>query len=211
MATATGGTEEYAANLAMGHLGQREIATLSDNNTRARAVRQFFPMARDATLRLKWWNFATAWVTPAADAIAGTGLLTVRYPLPPDCIRVRFIEDQDEDSWAIENATISIGGVPVEATILVTDLTAPNVCYTRRVDSVRLWDTLFLEQFGYELAACCARKCGKSAAYANALRATAAEKLRVAGGVDSKEKAREPSRADTGWASARRGRSRLYR
>jgi hypothetical protein len=211
MPTAIGGTEEYAANLAMGHLGQREIAALSDNNTRARAVRQFFAMARDATLRLKWWNFATGWAQPAADAIAGTGRLTKRFPMPPDCIRVRFIEGAQEDSWAIENAVVSVGGVPVEATILVTDVTAPNVCYTRRVDSVRLWDTLFLEQFGYELAACCARKCGRSVAYAASLRATAAEKLRIAGGVDSKEKAREPARPETGWAAARRGRARVYR
>lgn len=209
--TALGGTEEYAANLAMGHLGQREIATLSDNNTRARAVRQFFAIARDATLRLKWWNFATAWVTPAADAVAGNGVLTVRYLLPADCIRVRFVEGALEDSWAIENARVAIGGVEVEAGILVTDIAAPNVCYTRRVESVRLWDVLFLEQFGYELAACCARKLGRSAAYANTLRATAAEKLRIAGGVDSKEKAREPARPETGWAAARRGRSRNHR
>lgn len=208
---ALGGTEEYAANLAMGHLGQREIATLSDNNTRTRAVRQFFAVARDATLRLKWWNFATAWVTPSQDAAAGPGVLTRRFALPADCIRVRFVEGADEDSWAIENAQVSVGGVPVEATILVTDFAAPNVCYTRRVESVRLWDTLFLEQFGYELAACCARRCGKSTAYAANLRQIAAEKLRIAGGIDSKEKAREPVRAETSWATARRGRSRGYR
>lgn len=202
---ALGGTEEYAANLAMGHLGQREIATLSDNNTRTRAVRQFFAIARDASLRLKWWNFATAWVTPAEDATAGTGALTRRFALPAACIRVRFVEDALEDSWAIENAMIAVGAVQTEATILVTDIAAPNVCYTRRVEEVRLWDTLFLEQFGYELAACCARRCGKSAAYAQALRATAAEKLRIAGGVDSKEKAREPVRPETSWATARRG------
>jgi hypothetical protein len=98
--------------------------------------------------------------------------------------------------------------VPVEATILVTDFAAPNVCYTRRVEAVRLWDTLFLEQFGYELAACCARKCGKSTATAANLRAIAAEKLRIAGGIDSKEKARETPRPETSWASARRGRIR---
>ncbi|UZE47914.1 hypothetical protein ONR75_24060 [Rhodopseudomonas sp. P2A-2r] len=208
---ALGGSEEYAANLAMGHLGQREIATLSDNNTRTRAVRQFFAIARDATLRLKWWNFATAWVTPAADATASNGTLKIRFPLPADCIRVRFIEGADDDSWAIESATLTVGGVPVEASILVTSITNPNVCYTRRVESPRLWDVLFLEQFGYELAACCARKCGKSAAYASNLRAIASEKLRIAGGIDSKEKARETPRPETSWASARRGRSRFYR
>lgn len=211
MSTALGGTEEYAANLAMGHLGQREIATLSDNNTRTRAVRQFFGIARDATLRLKWWNFATAWVKPAEDATPGIGALTRRFPMPPDCLRVRFLRDATDDSWAVESAVASVGGVPVETLILVTNFASPNICYTRRIEAVRLWDVLFLEQFGYELAACCARKCGKSAAYAANLRATAAEKLRIAGGIDSKEKAREPARPETGWAAARRGRSRPYR
>ncbi|KQW22147.1 hypothetical protein ASC80_01750 [Afipia sp. Root123D2] len=204
--TALGGTEEYVANLAMGHLGQREIASLQDNSTRARAVRQFFAIARDATLRLKWWNFATAWHTPAADAQPGNGPLTIRYPMPPDCIRVRFIENAPDDSWAVENAVINQGGVAVEATIVASSIVAPNVCYTRRVELVRLWDVLFLEQFGYELAACCARKCGKSASYAENLRGIAADKLKVAGGIDSKEKARETPRAETGWAAARRGR-----
>lgn len=211
MASALGGTEEYAANLAMAHLGQREIATLSENNTRARAVRQFFAIARDTTLRLKWWNFATGWATPAADVTAGTGALTKRFPLPSDCLRVRFVEGADDDSWAVESAIVNVGGVDVEAMILVTDFDAPNVCYTRRIESVRLWDVLFLEQFGFELAALCARKCGKSAAYAETLRATAADKRRTAGGVDSKEKAREAPRRDTSWVSARRGRGRIVR
>ena len=211
MASALGGTEEYAANLAMAHLGQREIATLSDNSTRARAVRQFFAMARDTTLRLKWWNFATAWVTPAADATAGTGTLKKRFPLPAECLRVRFVENAEDDSWAIETARVKVGGVEVEAMILVTDFDAPNVCYTRRVESVRLWDVLFLEQFGYELAALCARKCGRSTSYAADLRATAAEKRRTAAGIDSKEKAREEPRRDTSWVSARRGRGRVVR
>ena len=75
------GTEEYAANLALGHLGQAEIALMSDATTRARKMRQFFPVARrfinwralsltlffmllvsllwEATLAVpyNWWNF----------------------------------------------------------------------------------------------------------------------------------------------------------
>lgn len=204
--TAPGGTEEFAANLAMAHLGQSEIAALSDNNTRTRAVRQFFAIARDATLRLKWWNFATAWHTPAADPTPAKGPLKFRYPMPSDCIRVRFIEGATDDSWAVEGAVVDVAGVPVEAVVLVSSISSPNVCYTRRVEQVRLWDVLFLEQFGYELAACCARKCGKSASYAENLRDIAAEKLKVAGGVDSKEKAREKPRAATTWVDARRGR-----
>lgn len=203
---AAGGTEEYAVNLALLHLGQREIATLDDNNTRARAARQFFPMARDATLRLKHWNFATAWATPAADLIAGAGELTIRYPLPADCIRVRYVKGADDDSWAIESGTASVGGVPVETMILVSSIADPSVCYTRRIEQVRLWDALFVEVFSYELAACCARKLGKSAGYAQGLRETAEAKLRVASGIDAKEKARAPQRSETSWLAARRGR-----
>ncbi len=132
--------------------------------------------------------------------------------MPADCVRVRFVEGAPDDSWAIENAVVNVGGVAVEATILVSSMAAPNVCYTRRVESVCLWDVLFLEQFGYELAALCARKCGKSASYAENLRGTAADKLKVAGGVDSKEKARETrARRTPGGLSARRGRFSRYR
>lgn len=205
--TATFGTEEYAANLAMGHLGQAEIASMSDTTTRARKVRQFFPAARDEMLRHKPWNFATAWNTPAADPVQSLGPLKIRYVLPNDCLRVRFIKGDNRREWAIESAAAAIGGVDVEAMLLVTNITAPVVCYTRRVTAVRLWDSMFLTAFGYMLAGYCATALGKSATWGAEMKAQAKAEAGDAATVDAKEaNGEERCRPETSWVRARRGR-----
>ena len=203
--TAPFGTEEYAANLALGHLGKPEIAQMSEQTKRARTIRQFFPIARDAMLRLKPWNFATAWHQPAADTVAGTGTFKIRYPMPADCVRVRSIENADNDTWDIESAVASVGGVPVETIILVTNLTAPNVCYTRRVTAVRLWDPLFVDAFALDLAGRMANKLGRSTASGERLRAEAHQKAETASSVNSKEQSHQNRRPETSWSMARRG------
>ncbi len=203
--TAATGTEEFAANLALGHCGQPEIAAMSDDSTRGRAVRQLFPTIRDGMLRRKWWTFATSWVVPSADTLVSSGPLKIRYPLPDDCLRVRFLEDIADDAWALEGAVATIGATPVEANILVTNTVAPNVCYTRRVTEVRLWDGLFLEAFAFELGSALAKKLGRGTALASDLHSQSEGKLNNAAGVDSKEKSRREPRPEPSVLSARRG------
>lgn len=212
--TAPFGTDEYAANLALGHLGQPEIASMAETTTRARKIRQFFPLARDATLRLKDWNFATAWIQPAADPVAGLGDLTIRYPLDDDCLKVRFIKGDNRRPWAIEGGTADVGGVgvEVEAMVLVTNIVAPTICITRRVTAMRLWDPLALEGFGYVLASYCATSLGKSASWADDMMKKAEAKVSTAATIDSRENNSDPQcRPETSWEAARRGRRGGYR
>jgi len=204
--TAAFGTEEYAANLALGHLGQPEIASMQDATTRARKIRQFFPAARDEMLRHKPWNFATAWIEPAADPVQSPGPLKNRYALPADCLRVRFIKGDNRREWAVETAQADVGGVPVEAMILVTNITGPVICYTRRITAVRLWDSMFLTAFGYMLAAYCATSIDKSKEWGDSMRAAAIAQAGDAAGVDAKERGGEQCRPETSWERARRGR-----
>jgi len=60
-------TEAEVASLALGHLGLTGIADLNDDNIRARTARGFYATVRDTLLREKWWSFAAANITPAAD------------------------------------------------------------------------------------------------------------------------------------------------
>lgn len=200
------GTAEYAANLALGHCGQDEMAAYNERGENARYVRQFFPAVRDELLRRKWWNFATARTTPALDPVAATGPMTKRYALPADCLRVRFINDNDTENWAVESGSAEVGGVEVETMVLVTNVTAPIVTYTRRVENPRLWDALFLIVFGYKLAAALASKCGKSASDEASFEATAERKLGEAATVDSRERQKETTRTEPSFLAARRRR-----
>lgn len=203
--TAAVGTEEFAANLALGHLGQPEIALMSDATTRARKVRQFFPVARQAVLRLKPWNFATGWVQPAQDPVQSLGHLKLRFPLPAECLRVRFIKGDNRREWDVESGSASVGGVPVEVMILVTNISDPTVCYTKDVTVPRLWDSLFLEAFGFMLAGHLAESLGRSRELGEQMRQRAEGSVAGAATIDAKERGRQ-HRPETSWEITRRGR-----
>lgn len=210
--TARADTEVAAANLALGHLGQPAIASLSDANIRARAVKLHFASVRDSLIRDKWWSFSKGWVSPAADATDSIGPLKKRFAMPDDCLRVRYIVDSDgapfdEESgaWALASGKIDVAGAVTDATIIESNLTAPLVCYTRRIEEVRLWDAVFLDAFAYELASRAARKCGRSATRAAELHSLAAQTIDSASAIDSMEKARPKAPARTSWLDARRG------
>ena len=203
--TAAFGTEEYAANLALGHLGQPEIASMNDKTTRARKIRQFFAVARDDLQRHKPWNFCTAWVTPAADKVASPGHLKIRYVLPEDCLRVRFIKGDNRREWEIESGAAALGGADVEASILVTNIVVPVICYSRRVTSVRLWDAMFLTSFGYVLAGYCATSLGKSREWGDDMIAKGKQTTADASAISAKERGGEHIRPETSWVRARRG------
>lgn len=205
--TARASTETAAANLALGHLGQPALADLAhDSSLRARACRLFFGGARDAILREKWWSFAKGWVTPAADTVESAGPLKTRFVMPAECLRVRYIDGVDEQEWDMESGDVEDGvGVTLQQTVLVTNITAPLVAYTRRIEAVRLWDPVFLDGFAYELASRCAGKLGRSTSKANGLHAQAMEAIDSAAAIDSKEQSRKTVTRTPSWIAARRG------
>lgn len=207
-------SEESVANLALDECKEDEIATLDDDLARARVVRRHFAIERDATLARLDWNFAMAWARPAADTVASPGALAIRFPLPPDCIAVREVFSAPgvallDDEWAVETSRVVLGGVEVEAKVLVTNCATPLVRYTRRVETVALWDPLFLKAFVKFLAGAIAPKLGKSSAMAQRFTSEAeALLLPIAKKADSKEKApTKQGRTDQGysWLMARRG------
>lgn len=213
MSIARAGTEAEAASLALGHLGQDAIAQLTDDNIRARAMRLFYASVRDDLLRAKWWSFSKGWVRPSADTTESIGPLSLRFPLPENCLRVRYLDDEnggihDDESgeWELESAVLSVAGAATEATVLVTNIEAPLVCITQRVDAVRLWDPSFLTAFAYELASRTARKLGRSSTRAAELHNLAEQTIDTASAIDSKERSRaRTGQQDTSWLAARRG------
>lgn len=207
--TASVGTDEFAAGLALANIGEPGIAAMADNTKRARVIRQFFPVARDQLLRLKDWNFASAWHLPSADTVPGVGPFKIRYPMPSYCVRIREVEGCTERDWAVESAVADVQGAAVDVEILVTNIIDPNVRITRNDIPVRLWDGLFLPAFGHMLAYYCATRLGKSQTTADRQRQNAIDLISSAATVDSKERGGRPQRQETSWAVARRGGGRF--
>ncbi|EKS26519.1 hypothetical protein [Afipia felis] len=205
------GTPEYAANLALGHLGVPELASLDDQTTRARNVRRFFASTRDALLRRKDWNFASSWFTPTRDTVDSLGHFKGRYPMPSDCIAVRELKGCENSAWALESGQVTVAGAGVTATVLVTNQISPIVRYTRRIENVALWDALFVEAFGYFHAADLATALGKSKSMAAEMRGIGEDKVPLAAKVDSKEQSKAHRRPPTSWELARHRPSRYRR
>lgn len=200
-------TETGAANQALGHLGQPELADLgTDTTKRARTMRRFFGTARDAILREKWWSFAKGWVRPAMDGTPSFGHLKNRFALPASVLRVRFLQDCTDDEWDLEGGDITdLVGVTSPQVVLVTNATQPLVCVTNRVENVALWDAVMLDGFAYELASLSARDLGRSGTRATELHQMALETIDKAAAIDSKEQSRKKANREGSWVSARHG------
>lgn len=198
MSLARPSTEIQAANGALSHCKQPGIALFTEDNIRARQCSIHFGAVRDAVLAEHPWSFATGWVTPARDPVDSLGPLKGRFPLPADCITVRSVDGLEEDEWTLEASD------GAEAKVLVTNATAPLVCFTKRITTVKLWEPLFLEVFQYRLAAAMAPMLlGSQVAAAN-LANDADQKLAPAQRADKREAARSTVSRDTSWIRARR-------
>jgi hypothetical protein len=207
MATARAGTEVEAANLALSDLGRPGITSLDDNSTRARAVRTNFASARDAILQQHNWGFATGYVTPAEvtpPAAGWPGPFKKRYALPADCLKVRFVTDSGANDWEVLSAPADPSGSDAEVKVLATNLSAPQVCYTRLISTVRLWSGQFLKAFRHELASSIAPLVTGSTAKADSETAKASAAVSDAALEDGKEKSRRTVSRRTSWLNSRR-------
>jgi hypothetical protein len=197
-------TEVGAANLALALIKEPPIAGFDEpRRVAARAARKWFGVTRDELLREQWWNFATDWDRPAADAAESIGPLKKRYPMPPDCIEIRSIEGASEDQWAVENAVIDLAGTQAERVVLVTNLTAPLCCYTKRVTNVALWDPQFIVAFAARLGSYVGPEIGRSPQTVRAVEDKAEKKLDRAASSDAREKAPAQIRKDVPALRAR--------
>lgn len=203
MPIARAGTEVEAINLALSLLREEEIADTAEDTKPAREARKWFGTARDEVLRETDWNFAEAWAQPAADPTANPGPLTIRYPLPAAALKVRHVEGLSSDDWKV--LTVLAGAPAVETSVLVTNAAAPLVCYTRRIDDVKLWDAQFLVAFARRLAAYMAPAFGKSIDETDGMEKASQRKVDAAARQDAREKAPTRMPSDVPFIRARRG------
>lgn len=197
-------TELEAANEALGLLGEARLSSLTEARLAARVIKDHFGTARDAVLRMTDWNFARTRATLAADPQAPAGPFALAYPLPEDAIRVLAVEGADEDSWSVDSGDDGTTTAAGLNSVLYTDLTAPVVIYTRRVDVPARWDALFLRVFALELAAAAAPRLGHSTDAADSLRTRAKQELATARRLSRREAARSQVTRDVPFVTVRR-------
>ncbi len=117
-------SEAGAANGALALVGAPPIASIDETGAGATAARSRFADVRDYLLRLHDWNFASAWVVPAADPQKALGPLSTRYAMPDDCLLVRGVVGLSTDEWAVEAAAVNPTQDAGDRIMLVTNAAA---------------------------------------------------------------------------------------
>lgn len=96
-------TDLEISNLALGHLGCERIASLADDNNRAKLCNDFLNISRKHTLELGHWDFAIKRATLTSNATPAFEW-TYQYDLPDDLIHI--ISEYEEAEYKIEGAYI---------------------------------------------------------------------------------------------------------
>lgn len=205
------------ANLALSFCKEDTISSFAEpDRTAARACAEWYGTELDNVLGEDEWDFATAYATPALDPTPSLGPLKNRFPLPADCITVRSVRDAAgvPTQWDVESGAASIGGVDVEAKVLVSCAASVTICYTRRVTNIAIWDSKAVTAFAASLAKRVAPLIGRSNQLSKWLKEQATDEKDEASEKNAREQSRGTISLDTSWTRARRvglGRSFPFR
>lgn len=127
-------------NLALSHLGQGSIASISEDTEPARLCNRHYTMARDAVLRNHPWNFASARAQLAALAQAPAFEFANAFQLPADCLRALWLYNAEGYAWKVEGRT------------LLCDLTTVKLQYIKQVTDTAEFDALFVLALSHYIA-----------------------------------------------------------
>jgi hypothetical protein len=148
--------ETYLSNLALSHVGSPPIPSWDGNSVEAIQAEQIFPIARDMTLSMHDWGFASRDDTLTAAVETYTGW-DYTYVYPADCLAFREIINP-----AKTNATYVRTGIrqydhliPIKWDVklnaddvkkrIVTNEAEAEGRYTTRVENLTLWTIPALE------------------------------------------------------------------
>jgi hypothetical protein len=132
------------ANRALQELGDEPITSLSDGNTRARAVNVAFEPARQAELRAHPWNFAVRRASLAASATAPAFGPSNAFPLPSDFLKLLppdEAENYNSRDWIIEGRSV-----------LTYDSAPLEIRYIADITDANTMDSLFREALALRIA-----------------------------------------------------------
>ena len=138
------------SNEALGELGHRPIQAFTDGTTTSNLCAALFPVARDMTLELHPWNWSVKRIWLARLADAPPFGWTYAYALPPDYIKARGTNMDDQMSagadWDIELDAMG-------NRVLLSHQGQVGLVYTARIEDLNLWTPLALQVLVKILAA----------------------------------------------------------
>ena len=141
-------------NMALGHIGTS--STVADELERSpeRVIcSRYFDTCRDALFSYKdmRWGFATSRVILAdlGDPPLGWGY---RYRYPNDCINALEIVGSTGRTEPVELRPKFEIQYETDGRVILADIEAAELIYTKRIEEVERWPSSFVEAMGYRLA-----------------------------------------------------------
>ena len=126
------------ANLALGEIGARRIASFSDDTPEGRIISAFYDDIRDEVLSEHPWTFAqkrVMLVALAATPAFTNDFITIVYAKPSDLIKINFLNQPNAN-------------VKIESQQILSDTTSLGIIYTWRNDD----PTTYFQKFTMALA-----------------------------------------------------------
>ena len=149
-------SETSICNLALQLLGEKRIASLSEDSRTARACNESYELIRDRELAAHPWNFARKRATLAASSTDPEFDFDKAFPLPSDYLDIITPRDRNDLDWQIENHE----GAPA---ILTNDGDTLEIQYVARITDPAMFHTLFV----YALAAALAEHLAETITQSN--------------------------------------------
>lgn len=140
-------------NIALNHIGQRQITALNENTQSSRACSLVFDTVRDSVLREHTWNFATVMEQLAPISGESVPVWDYLYTYPPKCLFVRkvFNSSTSDDQLPDEHKEML---TPVtKQKCIATNVETAWIEYTYQVTDPNLYDGAFIDALTYRLAA----------------------------------------------------------
>ena len=168
------------ANEALGIIGKDFIIDLDDPlDPVAVKSKRYFESTLRAMLRDHPWNFAKRRIELAWTGIAPVNEWAYAYALPPDCMRVLQVNNNDKSLWKVEGRE------------LLSDESEVIIEYIKWIDDPNFWGGAFYQTFVTYLAVRLAPTFNSDMAKSNDLYKTYQAQLWDARAIDGQEGSQE--------------------
>lgn len=172
-------------NLALDMLHEAPVSAVDEDTAVRLWFSRNFDQTRDEELRKFAWNFSLARVELAASVEAPAWHWSYKYELPGDCLRMMELRQ----GGAINGTLIPY---ELEGNAILTNQQAPlRLRYIKRVTTVGLWDTLFVDVMAAKLASKMAHWITGKGSFAQLAEQNYQQTLREARRIDAIEQYQE--------------------
>jgi hypothetical protein len=154
-------TPEYICNLALFRVRADEIGSLDEKSVNAEKCRVLYPHIQQMVLTEYPWGFARA--TRALSLKTETPVeWEYAFDYPTDCVKARYLVPTDDQGETITGYNVNLyEDEPIHFELslgedgnkaILTNYEHVQLVYTRNVEDVTLWDTLFSDLVAWRLA-----------------------------------------------------------